>query len=101
MSIDEPLLMNIVLIAATDILASKGIKLGELLSKANNKLADVVNLVTLFINAYQDKVITKEETKKLIHALNELLNDPWQTLYIYHIRYIYTFSITMVLGDEA
>lgn len=80
MNIDVPLLLsavlNIVLVAVTVILASRGIRLGELLSKANKKLADVVNLVTLFINAYQDKVITKEEAKKLIHALNELLNDP-------------------------
>jgi len=79
-SIDYPLLissvLNIILLAITVILANKGVKLGELLSKANKKLADVVNLVTLFINAYQDKVITKEEAKKLIHALNELLNDP-------------------------
>ena len=80
MELDIPLIvsavLNLVLIAVSVILASKGMKLGELLGKANKKLADIVALVNNFMQAYQDRVITKEEAQKLISMLEELIRDP-------------------------
>jgi len=78
--LDIPLIvsavLNLVLVAVSVILASKGMKLGELLGKANKKLADIVALVNNFMQAYQDRVITKEEAQKLISMLEELIKDP-------------------------
>ena len=80
MGLDIPLIvsavLNLVLVAVSVILASKGMKLGELLGKANKKLADLVALVSNFMQAYQDKTITKEEANQLINALEELIKDP-------------------------
>ena len=80
MGLDIPLIvsavLNLVLVAVSVILASKGMKLGELLGKANKKLADIVALVNNFMQAYQDRVITKEEAQKLISMLEELIKDP-------------------------
>ena len=80
MGLDIPLIvsavLNLVLVAVSVILASKGMKLGELLGKANKKLADIVALVNNFMQAYQDRVITKEEAQKLINMLEELIRDP-------------------------
>ena len=80
MGLDIPLIvsavLNLVLVAVSVILASKGMKLGELLSKANKKLADLVALVNNFVTAYQDRVITREEAQKLIETLEELIRDP-------------------------
>jgi len=78
--LDVPLIvssvLNLVLVAVSVVLASKGLKLSDLLSKANKKLADVVALVSKFLEAYQDRVITREEAKQLIEALEELIRDP-------------------------
>ena len=80
MELDIPLIvscvLNLVLIALTVILGSKNVKLTDMLNLLNRKLSVLTSLVVAFIEAYQDRVITKEEAKKLIDQFQKLLNDP-------------------------
>lgn len=63
------LILNIVLAIIAYILKKKSTTLAL-------KLNHVVTLVSDFITAYQDKVITPEEAKKLIEDMEKIVKDP-------------------------
>jgi len=63
------LILNIVLAIITYILKKKSSTLAL-------KLNHVVTLVSDFISAYQDKVITPEEAKKLMEDVKKIVKDP-------------------------
>jgi len=63
------LILNIVLAIIAYILKKKSTTLAL-------KLNHVVTLISDFITAYQDKVITPEEAKKLIEDMEKIVKDP-------------------------
>jgi len=63
------LILNIVLAIIAYILKKKSTTLAL-------KLNHVVTLVSDFITAYQDKVITPEEAKKLMEDMEKIVKDP-------------------------
>jgi len=63
------LILNIVLAIIAYILKKKSTTLAL-------KLNHVVTLISDFITAYQDKVITPEEAKKLMEDMEKIVKDP-------------------------
>ena len=70
------IVLNIVLLVINLVLAKHGMDAKRAVGSAEAKLQAVSVLVRDFLEAYSDKVITREEAEKLLKDVERIINDP-------------------------